>query len=1794
MAPPPSPGTGPSATVTRGEAPQASEHWAYIADIPRPGALHQFVEATAERTPHATALECAGELLTYREFDEAGNRLARHLWGRGIRPGSVVGILVDRSVAMYVAILGALKAGACYVPIDPKSPHDRVAYIVKDAGVSALLTTRDRATSSDGVGVERVWLDSLRAQLATGDGSRIDLSINDESAAYIIYTSGSTGRPKGVAVSHRSICNFVVVASEVYGVTARDRVYQGLSISFDFSLEELWTTWAKGATLVAGPTDGRQVGPELADFLEQQRITFLHAVPTVLSTMDRTLPLIRTLNLGGEPCPQELVERWGAPDRRILNTYGPTECTSSCTWAELRPGVPVTIGTPLPTYTCTLRDEDFAIVPDGEVGELCIGGIGVALGYIGLPAQTAEKFVIDERGERVYRTGDLGRYDENGNIVYMGRKDAEVKVRGHRVDLGEIESTLLQSSLVSSAVVSKLDVEGTGGELVAYLLLAGSTVGTRELATRLRDHCRSQLPAYMVPDYVEFVDEIPLMPSGKADRSALPPPVHPRLVHGSNGRHSSPRTATERWMTEAWAEAFRLPADQISTRADFFTDLGGHSLLAATLVSRLRSSGRPGTQDLSIPDLYANPTVQRLSAFLDREVAAGPGLRAATTAVSRQRYSRLRIVAFGALQVLYIYFAVLLAFAPTGVVYSIHAGVPSFDMLLQMAATLPVSYLVARWLLPVITARLSAPGITPGEHPLYGRVHLRVWLIQRAVGMSPLEHLSGSHLMAPYLRLLGARIGEACHIGTAHIALPPVVEVGDDVTIGYGTHLRGFEIQNGMLRIGHIRLRDRANIGANCVLTGPCSVGDEAIVRAQSLLLPASDIGAREVWAGSPASLTRTANDPAIDAMIECHSAPREWPRLLTRRMSLGVVFLEILPMLAMLPIIGIVWWTLLTYDDRWALVATAVSGPLFVLTTCGLILWFRRFALLDTPVGIHHLRSELGVEKWFGDKLLEASLELTNSLYGTLYTPHWLRLLGAKVGKGTEIATIANIDPDLLTLKDDSFVADMASIGSATYANGHVAFRRTIVNSRAFVGNASFVPSGSNLGENSLIGVLTKPPVGGAPRGTSWLGSPPIFLPNREMYDEFGEASTFRPPRRKVIARYIIEFFRTTLPASILGLSAFFTLWMLAFLARTWDMWSVVLITGVVALTGSVLVTLLVAAIKWLLVGRYRPRVEPLWGNFVRRTEFVTGIFETTAVPALLALIQGTPLLGPVLRLYGARIGRRSLLDTTYVTEFDLIHVGDDVAVGHEVSLQTHLFEDRVMKMGVVALEDGASVGSRAVVLYGATVGEDASVDPFTLVMKGESLPPNTRWAGIPARRRRHELTSAVATGTPESPQEVVDAVEEPPAPTAVAVAEDIVDVPHVLEEVPASVSASADRIVGIDIARGIALIGMMVVHLLSDVTDDGSMTWWFTLASGNSAALFATLAGVGIALSTGRSRPHSGRKYAAGVVALVVRAAVIGIIGLALGLVVPASVAAIILPYYALLFLLAIPFLRVPPVALGTLSLIMAVAIPVWSHFARQSLPVAPEAVNFTFLDVIQDPAGVGTQLLLTGVYPAIPWVAYIALGIALGRVRPRRLIGLMWMVGGGVLALLASMASWILLRPMGGIQELAEVAQDYMSLDKFTTTLVWGAGGTLPTDTPWWLAVRAPHTTTPLDLLYTMGVAMAVLGACIIVNVVVPGVFRPLSTMGSMPLTMYSLHLLMSTALEWPDWVAFEFWLQVMILMAFALLWSRRYRRGPLEEVVNAVVKVSRRPFVQNARPRHLMISETPRHANGARVG
>ncbi|WP_225732618.1 Pls/PosA family non-ribosomal peptide synthetase [Nocardia sp. JCM 34519] len=1292
--------------------------------------MHHLFEASCDAAPDAIAVDRDGTTYSYAELDARANRLAHHLRELGVSSGTRVAILLPRSEQTYVALLGIGKAGATFVPIDPGAPPDRVAYIIEDAAVAVVVTSTELDSALAGLDRVVVRVDADAERIAAAPCGRPEPLADDvaDPVAYVMYTSGSSGRPKGVLIAQSSICNFLDVVPEVYDVRPGDRVYQGMTISFDFSIEEIWPTFARGATLVVGPTDSRRLGAELADFLESSGVTVLYCVPTLLATLPRELPAIRSILVGGEACPGQLVERWAGSGRRMLNTYGPTEATVTATVGVLLPGRTVTIGRPLPTYSVVLLDDDRNPVPDGEIGEICIGGPGVALGYVGRPDLTAEKFIDHPAAPdgKLYRTGDLGRIDADGEIEYHGRADAEVKIRGHRIDLGEIESVLLEDKSIAEAVVATTAGDG-GPDLAAYVVLADDAPVEDDLRARLHQRMRERLPAYMVASYVELLPALPTMPSGKVDRKQLPAPSGHRFV--GSGPVVAPASPAEESIRDIWADALGLPAEAVSVTADFFTDLGGHSLLAARTVTLLRSSGV--APHAALRDLYRYRNVRAMAGQLPEAEPV-----AAEVASKPLRHSNIAVARGGLAQAAALYLLLFVITLPVVYVYTVNDGDVSFEVLGQLLVAILVAYLNVRWVVPVLLGRLLVAGIRPGRYPLWGLTYLRIWTLHLLLSVGPLPVLSGSPLANVYLRLLGARIGRGAHIATATVSLPTMLDIGAGAAVGYGVTMLPWRVEDGWVVVAPITVGADAFVGAHAMLDPGATVEAGGALGEQSALGAGQTVTAGSRWAGSPATVTDRLSD-TVETLLAIEPDRTPWTAAQLAAIGFAAFVVEVAAIAMIVPATAFVWWALLRFDILVGLLSTLIVGPIFLVTVCAVVAAGKLLILPRLPIGIHSARSGLGIRKWVADKLFEYSLEFTNSLYATLYTVPWLRLLGARIGRGSEVSTVAHLDPDLLELDAGTFVADMASVGAATFAHGRIAFAPTTVGLRSFIGNAAVVAAGSTIGAGALVGVGTLPPESGVPDGTSWLGSPAMHLPVRQDSGDFPEAATYDPPARLVRQRLAIEFFRATLPATVLGTGFYLYLWTLSGLAHGNDIGLPAVLSPLVAGAVGVAIAGYCAAVKRNVIGRYRPRVEPLWDTFVRKSEFVTGLYEAAAVPACLALLTGTPFLPMMLRWFGADIGKRTWIGTTYLTEFDLCVIGDDAAVGLEVSLQTHLFEDRVMKMSTVTIRPGATVGTRAIVLYDAVVGDDVVLDSLSLLMKGEHLTPATRWGGIPAQPR-------------------------------------------------------------------------------------------------------------------------------------------------------------------------------------------------------------------------------------------------------------------------------------------------------------------------------------------------------------------------------------------------------------------------------------------------------------------------
>lgn len=1315
-------------------------------DLIRVELLHELFERQVDARGEQIAVICGEDRLSYDQLDRAANRLARRLQALGVGPGTLVGILLPRSTNVYVALLAILKSGAAYVPIDPDYPAERVSDVLADSHACALVTVSAMAARHAAFSGHVVQLDADADSLAVESDARLqcaDRAARWRSLCYVIYTSGSTGRPKGVEIEHRSACHLVRAEGRLFQVQPEDRVFQGFSIAFDASVEEVWLAFFAGATLVVGTAKMVRSGPALAGTLTAAGVTVLSCVPTLLAMIEDELPTVRLLILGGEACPARLVERWCRPGRRMVNTYGPTEATVIATWTDCDPAAPVTIGRPLPNYEAWILDESMRPVAAGAAGELHISGVGLARGYTRRPELTAEKFVEHSfPGEpyprRLYKTGDLACYSLSGEIEFLGRIDSQVKLRGFRIELAEIEAALADLPEVAAAIATVSPNAAGVDLLVAYVTpRSGRSIDAAAIRSRLRE----RLPAYMVPAMIETLGELPLLPSGKLDRKRLPAPRARSATSPAPDAIQQAMSECEAAIHAVWAELFAPLA--VSLADDFFLDLGGHSLLAAQMVSRLRDD--PRFAGLSMRDVYQYPTIAALAAFLSPTVKseAPPAAGDAVAAGEELPWcppSKLRHFLCGAAQAVTLYFVLgffSLQWLGPYLTFTrmIDNEYPAAEAILGAFATLLAIYplmlclaVAAKWL---VIGRYKA-----GDYPLWGWYYFRWWFVNSIVGSIPVDYLAGTPLLNWFFRAMGAKIGPNVHLASDDCSTFDLLSIGADTAVGVDASLTGCTVERGWLRLGPVTIGERCFIGTRTVVREHASLADGSKLEDLSMLPRGAHIPSGERWSGSPARRLAAAETAGAETAEPCPSLARR--AMFGVAYALGVMVFPVLVMAAIFP--GMMLMNHLNYADDyyWYLLASPLVAASFVVLLCLEIALCKRLLLGRVAAGTYRLDSAFCLRKWFFDQMLELSLDVVGPLYATIYLAPWYRLLGAKLGRRAEISTASFISPDLLEIGEEGFIADSVSLGAARIEDGQVTVAATRIGARSFIGNSALLPPGAKIGDDCLIGCLSRPPAtapGAEQAGTSWLGSPAFFLPVRQQSQAFPVENTFRPTRWLYFQRGLIELCRILLPSTCFIAITSVLLSVVLLIHDEIPLWKLLLVFPLLYAWAGAVATLFVVLLKWLLIGRYRAAERPLWSSFVWRAELVANLHEHLADLFLTGKLAGTPFLCWFFRLLGAKIGSRVYLDTSDMTEYDLVEIGDDAALNKDCTIQTHLFEDRVMKMSHVRIGKRSAVGSLSLVLYDTNLGPGASLGDLSLVMKGETLPADTRWEGIPAR---------------------------------------------------------------------------------------------------------------------------------------------------------------------------------------------------------------------------------------------------------------------------------------------------------------------------------------------------------------------------------------------------------------------------------------------------------------------------
>ncbi|MFD2168454.1 amino acid adenylation domain-containing protein [Tumebacillus lipolyticus] len=582
--------------------------------FPAETGLHQLLERQAAQTPDAVALVFEGESMTYRELNANANRLAWHLRERGVTDDVPVGVMAERSFSFVISIYAVLKAGGAYVPIDPDYPEERIQYLLSHSQTKLLLTQEKLLSRTEG----GIAVDALLASSPSLPDQNLDLPYDPDRLMYILYTSGSTGTPKGVMIKSRSFANLVHWYKTEFEIGREDRVLLIAPSSFDLSQKNLFAPLIGGGRLVLF-TPGLYDYDKMADTIERERVTLVNCAPSAFyPLLDLDLEKLRSLrqvHLGGETINLAKMKRWmksASCSAELINTYGPTECTDIVSFYRVQPkdveeAVSVPIGKPVYNAKLYVLDQGLNVLPQGAIGELCIGGIGLARGYYAAEDLTAAKFVQTPHlpEQMVYKTGDLVRYLPDGNIDYLGRIDHQVKIRGIRIEVGEIQAVLLEHDQVAEALVMAQEDDAGNKRLVAYVT---GEAGLDQL--ELRSHVKKKLPEFMVPSAFVVLEKFPLTPNGKVDRKALPVPEG--ALDRTAVPYVAPTTLTEEKLVAVWEEI--LQVDRVGIHDNFF-DLGGHSLLATQVISRVRNQFEV---TLPVTQVFEVPTVAELAKQIDR------------------------------------------------------------------------------------------------------------------------------------------------------------------------------------------------------------------------------------------------------------------------------------------------------------------------------------------------------------------------------------------------------------------------------------------------------------------------------------------------------------------------------------------------------------------------------------------------------------------------------------------------------------------------------------------------------------------------------------------------------------------------------------------------------------------------------------------------------------------------------------------------------------------------------------------------------------------------------------------------------------------------------------------------------------------------------------------------------------------------------------------------------------------------------------------------------------------------
>lgn len=1318
--------------------------------------LHHLFERTCEQLGRTgkkkqIAIEYPNESYSYAALEKLSNQFARFLQSRGVVAGARIALLVDRSIYSHAAVLAISKIGAAYVPLDASFPADRIDFIMNDSDVSLVLTLSQFMEQFSNDQIPILALDGHRDDIDREHSTPVPAVTNppEDSLCYIIYTSGTTGRPKGVPINQSSLCNFLYVGRDTYLYQPSDRVYQGMTVAFDFSIEELWIPLVTGATLVPAPPGGNLLGEDLADFIRERSITAICCVPTLLETIESELPSLRFLMVSGEACPAHLSQRWNREGIRFLNTYGPTEATVSATWLPLGVGEEITIGGPLPTYSIVILHEDKNEVSKlGEVGEIAIAGIGLSEGYLGLPEKTDKVFIDDfiglanNPGGKIYRTGDLGQINANNQIEFGGRVDTQVKIRGYRIELNEIEALLQDIPGIAQGVVNPFVTDNGNTELVAYFKQAENDeiVDVPSIQTQLRE----RLPAYMIPVFFEAISIFPRLPSGKLDRKSLPKPSSSRLLSNDKA-YVAPTTTMESDLAEQFAIIMQV--DKVSVDANFFDELGADSLLIAQFVSRLRDSLE--IKGLSLKEIYRYPTVQQLAEVIEAQPSKAEPKPVSSPDVTPHVASTFEYVSCGVMQVAYTVGLVWLNFYVLLEVFSwINTSSGAVDVFTRSLVTGSLYFFGLSMLLIVI--KWAAIGRFDDKQtiPLWGFKYVRFWIARSAIKTNPLNLTLGTPLYSWYLRMLGAKIGKRVTFFAKTPICVDLLSIGDDTVIREDATLTGYNVLSGHVRLGRITIGSRVYISEATVLDINSQMGDDAQLGTSSCLYENQQVPDYKSYQGSP----------AVESTTNFNKVP---PLMFSQfNRNAYTAYLIVTSILFGFPVVFLVIYFSAGYGLS-VLEASTTSSTLMTLSTFlftaiglyfgGMILniarvmivprMIRPFLIIDKVHPLYGIQYHLA-------RLMSgfSNSKSLNTLFGdSSMILHYQRFLGYDMSAATQTGSNFGVDhkhnsPFLCKFSSNTLVADGLKMMNIDMSNTSFKISQITMPPDTYLGNGIHYPVDSRVGANCLIATKAMVPIDGQIReGVGILGSPPFEIPRSVLRDK--QFDHFKEP--SVLKKRLSMKLRSNLWTLAMFMSKSITLLFLIF-CMIWGVWQMFGLAELSNVAKSVVVAALFIFLLLFNIG-YSIAFEKVAMKFKRMKPLYCSLYDQAfwnherywklSALGVTGIFSGTPMRAFFLRLRGMAVGRMFFDDGASFPEVELVSVGDHCCFNYGSVVQCHSLEDGSFKSDHVSIGSNCNFGVGSFIHYGTHIDSGSTILADSFVMKGSVIAQGSIWSGNPSR---------------------------------------------------------------------------------------------------------------------------------------------------------------------------------------------------------------------------------------------------------------------------------------------------------------------------------------------------------------------------------------------------------------------------------------------------------------------------